>query len=659
MNRAIKLLTILAVVLLTIPVAFAQPNGLPNGNYGGFPMDVQSRNIPAGTVVDPGSQLLYIVDTGINMRTNTDFTDAEKAANNVNQLLGVTGEGGDAQTNFIAITNTHPTQAVTVHFRYFNDECEDVLDFLVILTCNDTLVFDPMNFEIPGTSLAGEPINSKSRIFGPSLDPNIFPAISAETFASGRFLIFATAAGTANSLETSNNNAFPATFDASADQALILFPNELGVALDDECNIQADGSVFSSGGTSAGSGAVLNVGLDDGLVETNLHVFNASAISFNYLTGFWTTAVPKGFIEGVQSDQDQFLAFGVNAWTRPAVDLTADDNESIFPTEESEGAGPTLFNAVGDTDGDGIFVADYLLLAGSEPLKSSDTQENLSALSDDTATNLYYLRNEVHGGDTQQALDPNDTETPDPIGGTSDYGALAWISIFGTAGGAEAANQRVEFLSVTDDYNGSQNSGTGITIGATTITDRSYNLTGAQTRYIVQIYDNNEDKLNLTAETPINISPPPEVAPTADLRIVVDCLRVFIGPTAAETLGRDGLSIANLNEITNLVLAGSGSFDGLGAIIDPVADDGSQGWIRFVRDNLFTRSGVVDGVTVTVQGGTIAPVNEVIMDNQADPTFVTIGQAVIRFEGFGASYWLATSAADPAINNAPETTNSP
>jgi hypothetical protein len=67
--------------------------------------------------------------------------------------LGITGAAGETQTNFISLSNTHPTKAVTIHFRYFNDECEDVLDFLVILTCNDTLLFNPFDFQIPAASL--------------------------------------------------------------------------------------------------------------------------------------------------------------------------------------------------------------------------------------------------------------------------------------------------------------------------------------------------------------------------------------------------------------------------------------------------------------------------------------------------------------------------
>ncbi len=92
--------------------------------------------------------------------------------------------------NFVAITNTHPTMAVTVHFRYFNDNCDDILDFLVILTCNDTLLFDPFNFEIPGSD--GE--NTKDRIFGPKRPGHVLSPVPTAFYGSGRFIMTASAA---------------------------------------------------------------------------------------------------------------------------------------------------------------------------------------------------------------------------------------------------------------------------------------------------------------------------------------------------------------------------------------------------------------------------------------------------------------------------------
>ena len=760
-------------------------------NFGAWVPSASSRNIPAGTVVDPGSQLLYIVDTGINISAAVEagqFTEADVAAQNVNGLLGITGAAGEVQTNFISITNTHPTKAVTIHFRYFNDECEDVLDFLVILTCNDTLLFNPFDFEIPAASLGGNQINTKSRIFGPDLS-DAFPAIKGDKFACGRFLIFATAAATvrldtdtekvnapvggmgllggafwddstgpgynhesmtwgfdalgpAGALPPPNPlaNAGPrmTTFAAFHDyNALsspgnILFPFELGVELDQECNIDASGVTFRAlkdGIHEPNANPALifpwrNVGSTGGLSHNNLHVFNAAGANFNYLIGHKATAVPKGFIAGVQSDQDRFLAFGVNAWTRPAVHGLTGSFSQL--TNFRNGDGAPL---------DSLNIPDYALLMGTEILmRRSDTTGFLTPAS--SSPNPFYLRQEAHGGDTVRAVTsesagnangprvstsgtnldiggPDQTLTgwgpdgsfttndvghngpgqappggPFPngvvdngvgVGGSSWYGALAWISLHTT----DPLNQIMHLLSFVDDYDGSKNTAVAATVSGASIFDRSYNLTGAQTRYILQIYDNMENKLDITTTTPINISPPPTVAPTANLRIIVDCLKVWINGVIDPLTKRYGLRIKDLYDITDVVRTGgsgrhgdaSGSlnndvrpFKGLAYPVNPL-EDASQGWIRLVRDNNFTRSrtfsftppggGVTNTRTVTITGGTIAPIDHVIMDNLRHPTFVTIGEINTRFEGFGAAWWAAAAAQDPATSNAPVINPSP
>ena len=755
MNRAWKLLSILSLVpLLTTTGMMAA-----DVNFGAWIPSASSRNIPAGTVVDPGSQLLYIVDTGINISAaveNGQFTEADVAAKNVNGLLGITGAGGEVQTNFISITNTHPTKAVTIHFRYFNDECEDVLDFLVILTCNDTLLFNPFDFEIPAASLGGSPINTKSRIFGPDLS-DAFPAIKGDKFACGRFLIFATAAATVRLDTTAEMAANVAFFDGSngpgynaetmtvtfgggapagvvpgnvmttpptihlynalGSPGNILFPFELGVALDQECNIDASGVTFRAPKDGihdpTANPALIhpwrNVGSQGGLSHNNLHVFNAAGANFNYLIGHKATAVPKGFIQGVQSDQDRFLALGVNAWTRPAVHgLTGSFSQQ---TGYRNGDGAPL---------DSLNIPDYVLLMGTEILmRRSDTTGFLTSAS--SAPNPYYLRQEAHGGDTVRAVtseggtnvngprvttagapldiggplqatwgadasfDTDDaghngpgqlgTGGPFPglpvtvdngvgVGGSSWYGALAWISLHTT----DPDNQIMHLLSFVDDYDGSKNTAVAATVSGVSIFDRSYNLTGAQTRYIVQIYDNMENKLDITTTTPINISPPPIIAPTANLRIIVDCLKVWINGVIDPLTKRYGLRISDLYDITDAVRTGTGDFKGLAYPVNPL-EDASQGWIRLVRDNNHTRSrtfsftppggGLTVTRTVTVTGGTIAPIDHVIMDNLRHPTFVTIGEINTRFEGFGAAWWAAASAQDPATSNAPAINPSP
>ena len=74
-RKAFSAIAGLLVTVMTISGLYAQlpyryPTVLNNsalyGGTGGG--STQSRNVPAGTVNDPGSQVLYLVDTGVNLR---------------------------------------------------------------------------------------------------------------------------------------------------------------------------------------------------------------------------------------------------------------------------------------------------------------------------------------------------------------------------------------------------------------------------------------------------------------------------------------------------------------------------------------------------------------------------------------------------------------
>ena len=75
-RKALTAIAVLLVLLTAAPSIFAGDHeGAYTGGYnksdlyGGFGgHQWNSRNVPAGTVVDPGSQVLYIVDTGVNLR---------------------------------------------------------------------------------------------------------------------------------------------------------------------------------------------------------------------------------------------------------------------------------------------------------------------------------------------------------------------------------------------------------------------------------------------------------------------------------------------------------------------------------------------------------------------------------------------------------------
>jgi len=555
--------------LIVLALAFLLPSMLvlaqtdPKIGYLQWPGEYQTRNIPAGTVTDPGSHLTFIIDTGINAREAAGVADLSTVAaaaktplqegSLAQPLLDANLDGqlddGAIYQNFIAITNTHPTMAVTVHFRYFNDNCEDLLDFLVVVTCNDTLLFDPMNFVVPFSG--GE--NTRSRMIGPA--GAILEPISVVQWGSGRFVITAAASAT--------------TIDKDDDPE-ILFPKEWE-GFDEECNIEKNGSL---GGTieQVLSGAVRNVGEEAGFSPKNLHVFNASQISFNYLIGHVTTAIPKGFITDATGPEDQFLAYGAVAWARPAVNrgpLGAPQDANINPIS-------------GVPDGDGAHALTGYLLFGSE---TGMTSAGVPITAPGVATNYLYLRNEVHGGDVHPAPWPGRL-----FGGYSLYGAIG-TTPFHT--NMPQDNQLIHFLSVADDYNGSNNAAVGF--GTTALDDNSANISPAITTYVLQIYDNDEDIFTFDIPPTVPISPP-DIQAVGVLKITCLCLRTFFDFKNQATgkiefngsTSVDDLELGELNWFSTKIFTGAGDFDGLlkpKKMLDPKSMDVSGGWIRFVRDN--------------------------------------------------------------------------
>ncbi len=245
------------------------------------------------------------------------------------------------------------------------------------------------------------------------------------------------------------------------------------------------------------------------------------------------------------------------------------------------------------------------------------------------------------------------------VGGSSWYGALAWTSLHTT----DPHYQIMHLLSFVDDYDGSKNRAQVATIWGAKIFDRAYNLTGAQTRYILQVYDNRANRLDISVRSQISGPPPPRDTPVVSLRIIVDFLNVWTNAGGYPVVRGFELTLQDLYDITDEVEMGLGDFRGLGAAINPLRDS-SQVWIRLVRDNSHSRVRIYSftpaaggGTTitrhVTVSGGTIAPIDHVIMDNLQHPTFVTIAEINTKFEGFGAAWWAPAAASDPAISNAP------
>lgn len=583
LHKSFWMLALLGLIVSSfVTSGLAQPNPAN-------PTTLQSRNFQAGTVNDPGSSLIYLIDSGVRpISTAAGATVlAQMQAAPFNLTDGATA--ASAYRNLVSVTNTNPSSAVTVHFRYFSDMCTDLLDFLVVLTANDVLMFDPFNFVIPGTTL-----NVRTRLFGPAttISGVTISPITPSVFGSGRFLLFATASGVSN--------------DADSD-AEIRFPF----------------------GTSADGAAGTHIGTTNSLspsTRANLNPLNASAMSFNWLIGSQTIAINSQFNTDASADgrRDQ-VSFGNVAWARPAVDMAFDVADG-YP----------------DADGNPA-TADGLILTGGEAEVGGGTDEGgvLTA-----GSNTLVLRGEINSGRYNQANPALATDGVTVGGqfaavGRTDLstidntvlagaGAIAWNVIFGselTAGapreGSLPENQYAEFVSVADDYNGSKNGST----------DRSYNLMPTRSHYQMDIYNNNELRLGVSSLT-IPISPPSTSA-APGLGITVECISVGLGIQAfgqalaktgsATDLTPDGrLRISDLNTITGA----DGSAVVRLHIDDPVqANDLSTGWIRFnrIRTRLINQSA---GASLFGYDGVLYPV------------FFNTARFAVGFEGFGAGWWL-------------------
>ena len=644
--KRLKLITIVAVLLLfAAPAAAAQ--SFPVGTHGigdgygpdrdtTYPQEVQTTNSPAGTVVEPGSQLLFLLDTGV------DATGLEPTSR-----LSENGITAPVFTNFISITNVNPTDAVTVHFRYFNEDCTDLLDFLVVLTCNDTMLIDPFNYTIPGSTT-----NVSQRFFGA---PGVFPEpIPATLFGTGRFALFVQASGAVGNASgdgRDTDNAFggPEDLDKFADW---LFPARLTPdGLLDECWAVDEDTI---GTVSAGGSSVNN---------DNLNVFNASAISFNYLTGFHTVAVARS---------DGLASYGVTAWTRPAVNLSFNDLDDVdnrlnvtpdFSAQDVVGPVPTpltwdppkspdgifdffdLYNILdAGSDGDGPLAPKRCVLSGSEEIWLTLQRDELRVL----PANYFYLRQDAHGGDTVETNcegATGDDETrcdvdpspffPTPVLG----GALAWALFPSSA--IQTTDQFLFGASLKDDYNGSGNPN-NFTLSLAD--DSAYRMDAAATYYELAIYDCDENLLDIPQEIE-DISPAPPFTPLIT-RVALRCLNYYAfanGSVASVQVGPDS------TDFIFTVNFGTFSVADLFSLAPPLVsnflpanpvcpnDELGPGWIRFNR--IVTRDYWYDQTS-----GTLLGFGEDYDGERG--TYVTIAKDVLFQTAFGVSWYLPQSATE-------------
>ncbi len=660
--KRLKLITIAAaLLLLAAPAAMAQ--AVPDGMHGTgdgygpdpdttYPQEVQTTTSPVGTAVEPGSQLLFLLDSGV------DATDCQP-----DQTLQECGFDGPEFTNFISITNVNPTDAVTVHFRYFNEDCTDLLDFLVVLTCNDTMLINPFDYTIPGSTT-----NVSQRFFG---DEGVFPEpIVAPAFGTGRFALFVQASGAVgnesgdsrdtgpNGADTSPSYEGPEDLDKFADW---LFPARLiSEGLLDECWAVDDDTI---GSVPAGGSSVNN---------NNLNVFNASAISFNYLTGFHTVAAIR---------DNGLASFGVTAWTRPAVNLSfndldpedtsfdnglpnREDNVPDFSAQDVVGPAPTMGVWDPDKDPDGVFDFFDLYnildagLDGDGPLAPkrcvlSGSEEIWLTLQRDSdlvlPANYFYLRQDAHGGDTVETncegltLDSDRCDGDDPFFATPvSGGALGWTLFPG--------NPNDQFLfgaSLKDDYNGSGNPN-NLTLSLAD--DSAYRMDAAATYYELAIYNCDEDILDIPREIE-DISPAPPFTPLVT-RVALRCLNYYafangsvgsvrVGPDSTDFIFTRNFGTFSVADLFSLAPPLVENF-----LPDPPVcpnDELGPGWIRFNR--IVTRDYWYDQTS-----GALIGFGEDYDGERG--TYVTIAKHIIFQSAFGVSWYVPQAATefDPGVN---------
>ncbi len=623
--KKLKVATIfIALLALSASFGFAQPAGWNDDGYNSFsPFDnVQTKDVPAGFVNEPGSQLLYLLDTGINAE-ELYGDDVNFTSNSVLQY----GNAAPVHQNFISLTNTNPSHAVTVHFRYFNSDCVDFFDFLVVLTCNDTMMIDPFDFVVPGT----DSVNVKDRFFGypNKADGNgqSFDAIPASTFADGRFLLFVTASGDVkyNYDPWISNDVFYPDYGR-----MDLIPYEFINYREEELNVTCAAWVDGGGGDAGEElfGLYPVYGDTEGFDDDNLHILNASAVSFNYLIGFQTVAKVTDL--GAQA------AYMTQAATRPAVIA------NTFFRETSITGGPS---------GVGVVNAPlHTLLTGGEGIWTEAAETGTLVISG-VEGEVTMLRQDAHAGDQWDRGE-------DVLGSNwiiSEGGALGW-EIF-PSNAMPAEKQIVNFFSIMDNYNGHSNLAQGAT--PSKWDDVSYNIQPVVTIYTVEAYNNSEDiwVAGDPEDQPI-VSPVTPESPLTSA-IAVKCINAYqIDPESnlndavlGEKFG--DFTLQDMYDMNSVLGTDSKTLEGflnvLAGSANELANEVGPGWMRFSRWFTTRKWTTTDLQPVYVysywQGWDDAQ-GEPYVEDLMGPSIFTAGQANYVFENFGAGKWLSTVASN-------------
>lgn len=585
----------------------------------------------------PGSQLIFIADTGINFRT-MDLSEDQ-----MGMSAADLGYMAPAYKNFISVTNTHGEMAVTVMFQYYNDDMNLVLSYLRVVLAGQTILIDPFNVDLPGTN----GFNSTERFFDDEDGDRELIAIGTDKkkgFNSGRFLISATA------VATRDDGAYPAEVGDAADRgATILFPYEVVTEeeLHKKNNIDSVGTGFAQAkdhdfGTTIDATEVTeenekddttrNTGSKMGVNNDNLHPGNARAVYFNWLIGHQTTAVAG--VTGV----DSTASWALSALSRPVVSVGTE--RTIFTPTEADTT-PT---------GSELYLYECLV--------------------DSTGDNATYLAEFTQGLAGAVASDPGEivkTKVPatSPNGPWSNRGiasAEGALKLSALHSVPNMKHQSFNLISIADSYGAS---GGDASASPPTRSDAAYMALEAQTGYTVLVRDRDGDPLKDDGGSGSNIGGLDPDA-TADIpmtmHIVVSGIATYIGSNDKCAMGeggrRDGYSLYNLAELYPDVMNGDGDkFDGLmvETDADAAAYNGSQGWLKFKRramtcEMVFNYPDASTGEdaadTLDIKRSFIGSTVR-IEKGDAERRFATAAQFVLRYEtpetAFAAAWWVEPS----------------
>ena len=406
---------------------------------GVVPILAATAVVDQGLAADKGSQLLFIADTGVNMRSYMMESGSMVGMDGMEMegmsVSATTGMMMAMNQNFISITNTgasgNPSKkanalttvagrAVTVLIQYYNDETELVLYYLRVLRGSETVLVDSFDHEIPGTAeldeddmeIAGTATSVREVLFDriPAMSFTDAKKIYRPGFNSGRFVITVTAVGTDSDAASAGKRAVANTPGSGRDMTDIdiLFPDFLVKGMHRIDNIDSVGKGYpdtmtgdqaSNTGVLALGGADHDFGLfaaddastdGDELNEPDPNSRESEAVNTTKNVGALTVdnAEPIAFnhltghhataqTSSGAGGADQTASWAVKALARPALMDVATDTAAPDLDTGSPSSEPVMRDSAQQPRGMISPAMDYVVLDGD------DSEEDLTDAEDD------------------------------------------------------------------------------------------------------------------------------------------------------------------------------------------------------------------------------------------------------------------------------------